>query len=165
MEQPARVDINADRWVACIRYLSFIGIDLTGATFAVQVRQVPDAGGSPLANLSTTTSSSAEGVKLFYAGTDTLTAHIAAGRLEELPDAINPATGNQYAGGDSVALSWVRIRVNETTMESLPFPDEINQGDRGGSVLLAWDMHITPSGGTKDKYAGGNFLVRAGATE
>lgn len=165
MEQPARVDINADRWVACIRYLSFIGIDFTGATFAAQVRQVPDAGGSPLVDLATTTNSSAEGVKLFYAGSATIAAHIAAGRLEEIPDAINPATGVDYASGDTVTLSWVRIRINETTMEGLPYPDQVGQGERGDNVKLAWDMHATPSGGTKDKYVGGDLVVRAGATE
>jgi hypothetical protein len=160
MENPARIDLKADRWVACIRYLSFISIDLTGATFAAQIRQVPDGTGSPLVNLGTTTNSSAEGIKLFYAGTDTIANHIAAGHLEELPDNINKATGQKYALTDTVALSWVRIRVNETTMESLPFPLE-----RGDDIEFVWDMHITPSGGEKDKYAGGKLLVRAGATE
>jgi hypothetical protein len=157
MQQPAVVDILADRWVACIRYLSFIGIDLTGATFVAQVRQVGDAGGSPLVDLATTTSTSAEGIRLYYAGTDTIANHITAGRLDEIPAG--------YASGTSVALSWVRVRINETTMEALPFPDQIGHGDRGDSVNLAWDMHITPSGGTKDKYVGGGFTVRAGATE
>lgn len=157
MQVPAVVDILADRWVACIRYLSFIEIDFTGADFATHVRQVADAGGSPLVTLATTTNSSAEGIKLFYAGTDTIANHITAGRLDEVPD--------DYTSASSVALSWVRIRINETTMEALPFPDQIGQGDRGDSVNLAWDMHITPSGGTKDKYVGGAFTVRAGATE
>lgn len=165
MQTPARIDIAADRWVACIRYISFLEIDLTGATFALQVRQVPDAGGSPLASLSTTTSTSAEGVRIYYAGSDTIANHLAAGRLESVPDAINPSTELPYAASDTVALSWIRIRINETTMEAMPYPDEIGQGVRGDNLKLAWDMHITPSGALKDKYAGGEFIVRGGATQ
>lgn len=157
MLQPGRYDIAADRWVACILSFSFIGVDFTDAVFAAQVRQVPDGTGSPLVNLATVTTSAAEGVRLVYAGTDTITNHIAAGRLDEAPDG--------YSVGDSVLLSVVGIRINETTMEGLPFPGSGTSGERGEDAVLAWDMHITPEGGIKDKWMGGTFTVRAGVTQ
>ena len=152
MITPARIDIRADRWVACIRQIPFVNADFTGATFASQVRLYGDASGSPLVDLLTVTLSTAEGVRLVYSGSDTVANHIAAGRLSEVPAG--------YATTDSVALSVVGIRVNETTMEGLPFPQE-----RGTTAEFVWDLHITPTGGIKDKYAGGAFTVEAGATQ
>lgn len=152
MKTPGRYDIAADRWVACIRTMTFVGYDFTDAVFAMQVRLTGDAGGSPLIDLATVTTSSAEGVRLIYGGTDTIANHITAGRLSGVPSG--------YESTDSVALSHVGIRINETTMEGLPFPSE-----RGDNAELAWDMHITPSGGIKDKWIGGKFTVRAGVTQ
>lgn len=152
MIQPGRYDLAADRWVACIRTFSFVGLNFTGATFLAHIRLTPDAAGSPLVALATVGSAASEGIYLSYGGTDTITNHIAAGRISEVPSG--------YTGASSVPLSVVGLRVNETTMEGLPFPAE-----RGDDAVLAWDMHITPSGGIKDKYLGGIFTVRAGATQ
>lgn len=160
MQVPAAIDIDADRWVACIRTLAFVGLDFTGATFLAHIRTMPDAPGSPLVSLGTVVSAAVEGIRLIYAGSATIAAHITALRLLEVPPGINPATGLAYASGDTVTLSQVGIRVNETTMEALPFPEEV-----GDNATLYWDMHITPSGGIKDKYCGGVFLVRAGVTQ
>lgn len=152
MEKPAPIPINADRWVACIRKIAFVDRNFTGAAFAAQVRTTGDATGSPLVNLGTVGGMGSEGVWLDYGGTDTVQNHIAAGRLPEVPPGLTLTT--------SVAVSVVGIRINETTMEGLPFPDE-----RGDTWEGVWDLHITPSGGIKDKYAGGKFFARAGATE
>lgn len=152
MNQPAKIDIRADRWVACIRQIPFVNADFTGATFISQVRLYGDASGSPLVDLSTVTLSTAEGVRLVYAGTDTVANHIAAGRLSGVPSG--------YESTDSVAVSLVGIRINETTMEGLPFPQE-----RGTAAEFVWDLQITPTGGIKDKYVGGAFMVEAGATQ
>ncbi len=151
MIEPGRYDIGADRWVACIRTFAFVGFNFTSATFVAQVRLTADATGSPLVDLSTVATAAEEGLRLIYGGTDTIANHIAAGRLGEVPDGYTSAT--------SVALSQIGMRINESTMEGLPFPSE-----RGGDVTLAWDMHITPSGGIKDKYLGGEFVVRSGVT-
>lgn len=126
--------------------------DLTDAEFAMQVREVPDVPGTPLVDLATVTTAAAEGVRTIEVATDTIANHILAGRLLGVPSG--------YDAANSVTLSVVGIRINETTMEGLPFPDE-----RGDNAVLAWDLHITPSGGTKQKYAGGTFTVRAGATQ
>lgn len=159
METPATVNLGGDRFVPFIRTLAFLGYDFTGATFAAQVRTRKD-GGTLKADLGTVVTASAEGVRLIYGGTALISAHIAAGRLTSVPDATNPATGVAYVAADSVTLSQLGIRINETTMEAMPYGD-----DRGEDEVLYWDLHITPSGGTKDKYAGGTFTVRAGVTE
>lgn len=152
MIQPGRYDIGADRWVACIRSLSFVGLDFTGATFLAHIRLHPDYPGFPLVALATVGSAASEGIHLAYSGTDTIANHIAAGRINEVPPG--------YTSASSVQISVVGLRVNETTMEMLPFPAEL-----GDELVLAWDMHITPSGGIKDKYLGGAFTVRPGATQ
>jgi hypothetical protein len=151
MEKPAAIDIRADRWVACIRKLAFVDMNFAGASFSAQIRAVPDALGSPLVSLGTVGGMGSQGVWLDYAGTALVSAHIAAGRLREVPPGLTEST--------SVAVSVVGIRVNEATMEALEEPVPT-----GADLKLAWDLHITPSGGVKDKYAGGTFLVRAGVT-
>jgi hypothetical protein len=152
MLQPAVVDIYADRWVPFRRDVPFVGYNFTGASaFAMQIRLTPDAAGSPLLSLSKVTSD-IQGVRLIYGGLDTVANHIAAARIPEAPPG--------YGSADSVLVSLLGIRIDETVMEGLPLPAE-----RGDYVTLAWDLHITPSGGFKDKYAGGNFVVRSGATE
>ena len=151
MISPGRYDISADRWVACIRTFAFVALDFTGATFLSQVRLKPDLGGTPLVSLANA-AANAEGLHLIDAITSTIAAHILAGRLSEVPPG--------YALTDVVVVSRVGMRINETTMEALPYP-----GERGDDAYLAWDIHITPTGGTKDKYLGGDFIVRAGVTQ
>ncbi len=170
MIKPAAIDIRADRWVACIRSLAFVGYNFTGATFLAQVRRIPDLAGSPLVDLATQTSAAVEGVRLIYGGTDTIANHATAGNLstgerDALLTVINPLTALPYVTTDTVVLSRIGIRINEVTMEGLPFPETIGEGERGNIVKLVWDMHITPSSGTKDKYAGGAFIVEGGATQ
>lgn len=149
---PGNYPLAGDRWTALVELIPFIGWDFTGAVFAAQVRLTPDATGAALVDLATVGSASAEGLRLVYAGTATIAAHIAAGRLQSIPPG--------YQSSDSVLLSLVGIRINETTMEGLPFPAE-----RGDDPVLAWDIHITPSAGIKQKYLGGSFTVRAGVTQ
>lgn len=154
METPARVDFGGDRFVAFIRTLTIIGYDFTAAAFNAQVRDRKD-GGTLRADLTTQTLASAEGVRLIYGGTDTVANHITAARMSQAQaDALG------YTSAQNVTLSQLGIRINETTMEAMPFGTE-----RGDDISLYWDLHITPSGGIKDKYAGGDFLVRAGVTE
>lgn len=151
MIRPGRYDISADRWVACIRTFSFVGLDFTGAVFLAHVRLKPDVTGTPLVNLANA-AANAEGLNLLGVFTGTIAAHIAAGRLSEVPPG--------YSATDTATISQVQMRINETTMEGLPYP-----GERGDDATLAWDIHITPTGGIKDKYLGGDFIVRAGVTQ
>jgi hypothetical protein len=151
MISPGRYDILADRWVACIRTFTFVGKDFTGATYLSHIRLTKDASGAPLVTLADA-AAGAEGLRLIGVFTSTVANHIAAGRLDVVPPG--------YELTDTVTLSQVGFRVNETSMEGLPFPAE-----RGNDNTLQWDLHITPTGGIKDKYLGGDFVVRAGATQ
>lgn len=67
MQNPAAVSLYADRWTPFVVTLEFTGLVLTGATFAMQVRQTFDAEGAPLVALGTVGSSSAEGVYIVSA--------------------------------------------------------------------------------------------------
>ena len=151
MISPGQYDIRADRWVACLRQFNFVGVDFTGATFAAELRLTPNATGAALVTLANA-SAGAEGLRLIAATTATVAAHIAAGRLAEVPPG--------YTLASVVVVSEVGMRINETTMEGLPFGPE-----RDSDSPLAWDLLVTPSGGIKDKYLGGDFIVLAGVTQ
>ena len=131
MIEPARFALKGDRWTPFVATLEFEGVDLTGATFEMHIRLLPDLGGSPLVDLDTVASASSQGVRLIG-----------------------------VTGAGNEAVSSVGIRINETTMEGLPAASEI-----GDDLTLHWDMHITPSGGVKQVWAGGEFIVRAGVTQ
>jgi hypothetical protein len=151
MIAPGRYDLKADRWVACIRTFNFVGLDLTGAVFLANVRLKPDASGAPLVLLNNA-AAGAEGIRFVGVWTQTIQQHIDAGRIHAVPP--------HFELTDTVPLSTVEMRINETTMEGLPWGPE-----RGDDAALAWDLHVTPTGGIKDKYLGGDFIVRAGVTQ
>lgn len=130
MERPGNLDLSGDRQTLVLRTLTFEGIDLTDAVMKAQVRDRKD-GGAVRVDLATVGSITSEGLKLVSAGD---------------------------VGG--VMTSVVSMRINEATMEAMPFGDPI-----GDDLLLYWDMHITPDGGVKEKYLYGTFTVRAGVTQ
>ena len=154
MQQPAAVDLYGDRYVPFIETIPVLEEDFTGATFKMQVRDRKD-GGALLADLATVVSMASEGVTLVYGGTDTVANHVTAGRLDPAD-----VTALGLADADNLTLSTLGIRINETTMEAMPTGTEI-----GDDVPLYYDMHITPSGGTKDLWFGGAFTIRAGVTQ
>lgn len=130
MESPGRLDFGADRFTPFIRTLTFRGIDLTGAVMVAQVRSRKD-GGALYADLETVLTANTEGLRLVSAGTV-----------------------------EGVVTSEVYMRINEATMEAMPYATE-----RGDDHPIWWDMHITPAGSVKQKYLYGTFTVRAGVTE
>lgn len=150
MLKPAKIDIRADRHVPFVRVLAFVGFDFTGATFKMEVRRYNDEPGTALLTLTTQTTD-VQGVRLAYAASDTVQNHIAAGRLRKAPPGLDAST--------AVWLSQVKIRIDKTNVVGLPSPEELGEDWDG-----AWDLHITPSGGDEDRYAGGKFAVEAGAT-
>lgn len=154
MQQPAAVDLAGDRYVPFIETIPVLEEDFTGATFKMQVRDRKD-GGTIRADLAGVGSIASEGISIGYAGTDTVTAHIAAGRLDQ-----EDADSLGLVGADNLAMTTLGIRINESTMEAMPEPPEI-----GDDLPLVYDVHITPSGGYKDLWFGGVFTVRAGSTQ
>ena len=130
MIRPGTLPLTGGRWVPFKPYeIEFRGVDLTGASFAAQVRLTRDTPGTPLISL-TGASSPAEGISV-----------------------------SVDASGD-LPVSTIQIRINEATMEGLPAAGEV-----GDDLELFWDMHITPSGGTKAVYFEGPFIVKGGATQ
>lgn len=150
MADAAAVDIVADRWMWFTETYSFIGFNFTGADFAMQVRQTKDTTGTPLIDLSTATGG-AQGVELLYAGSATITAHMAAGRLPGVPDG--------FSASDTVTLSQIRIVIDSLVMQGLPFQEE-----RGSDNVFHYDLVVDLPTPTPAIYMRGTFTVRAGVT-
>ncbi len=87
--------LAGDRWTPLVDTIDLVGVDLTGATFKLQVRDRKD-GGAVRADLATIVVSSAEGVRLI---------------------------GVVTASG--VTTSQIGFRINESTMESMPAAPEL----------------------------------------
>lgn len=97
MIEPGALDIEADRWTPFIDTWTFTGIDLTDAILEAHIRIIRDATGTPLVDLDTVVSGSAQGLRLIDVDTTD-------------PD---------------VPISVVGVRINETTMEGLPAAAEL----------------------------------------
>lgn len=156
MEQPAVIDLHGDRNVAFDDVMAFFGIDLSGCTPRMQIRAAPDAPGAALVDLAVAAYPT-QGLRIVYAGVDTVAAHIAANRFSR--DEMPPAYAN-YSDGENLALTMIGIHLSKTTMAFASAPAQEN----GDSVALAYDLLITPSGGIEDKYAYGNFIIRGTVT-
>jgi hypothetical protein len=63
-------------------------------------------------------------------------------------------------GVGAAAVSSIGVRIDEATMRALPGPS-----NPGADVTWYWDLHVTPTGATKQRYLGGEFIVRAGVTQ
>lgn len=129
MSYAARLPITADRYTPCLRTLIFRGIDLRGKTLRMQVRLVGDTPGQPLVDLGSVDNAQAQGLALLTVEQD-----------GEIP------------------VSTVQIRINELTMERLPY-----SGELGSATALAYDM-IATIGGDKRVLMGGPFVIEAGVT-
>lgn len=129
MSYAARLPITADRYTPCLRTLIFRGIDLRGKTLRMQVRLIGDTPGQPLVDLGSVDNAQAQGLALLTVEQD-----------------------------GAIPVSTVQIRINELTMERLPY-----SGELGSATALAYDM-ITTIGGDKRVLMGGPFVIEAGVT-
>jgi len=82
--------------------------------------------------------------------------------LISLANASSPSQGISVtvASVSGVPTSTVELRIDETTLEGLPFPNP-----RGPDLEAVWDLVITPSGGTKVRWVEGKFTVHGGSTQ
>lgn len=145
--EPATVPLVGNRWTPFVHEIEYQGDDLTGAAVLMHVRLFYDAPGSPLLSIET-----GNGIAITYSGTATVAAHIAAGRILEVPEGM--------ATIDDLALTIIEFSIPEASMEALPFPSE-----RGDDATFYYDVHVTPSGGIKQVWFRGTFIVRAGSTQ
>lgn len=83
----------------------------------------------------------------------------AGSSLISITNSTSPAEGISIISA-SASATVIEIRINEATMEALPAAAAV-----GDDLDLFWDMHITPSGGTKAVYLEGPFTLRGGATQ
>lgn len=81
--------------------------------------------------------------------------------LISLTDASSPAQGISVSVSttDGVPTSTVEIRINETTIEGLPFTNP-----RGTDLELVWDL-VIGSGAAKQRWVEGKFIVHGGSTQ
>jgi hypothetical protein len=139
MPSTGRLDLTANRWEPFDYEIRYEGMDLTGATFAMDVRDRKD-GGFVRASLSTAVSIAAEGVKLVSAAYDDV----------DFGDPI---------GVLNVPVSVIHIHINEPTVEAMAVAREA-----GEDGVIFYDLQATPSGGTKFRMIEGTFTVKAGST-
>jgi hypothetical protein len=130
MALSACLPLAVDRYGAAVRTVIIRGLDLTGVTMRAQVRLRPDTPGDPLIDLEMGANTSAEGLYLVSAVAD-----------------------DTYG-----TISTVQIRINETTLEGLPYAGEL-----GDSSTFAWDWQAT-IGGDKRRLVYGDFVVLPGVT-
>lgn len=119
-----------NRWTAWKVQIEFVGMDLTGGTFRAQWRSFKDQ--------------------------DSTTP------LIDLQNATSPAEGISVsvATVDGLTTSTLEMRINETTVEGLPFTSP-----RGGDLDLLWDLHLTATGLPKWRALQGDSPIKAGVTQ
>lgn len=103
--QPGRLDLHAYRWTPFVYTIDF-PLDLTAATFKLQVRQYGDAAGDPLISLQNA-AAPAEGMSATVVGTgddtvSTLEIRIAEATLETLL----PLSTSGLEPGENLSLVW-----------------------------------------------------------
>lgn len=130
MDQTARLPLGGRRWEAYVKTLRFAGVDLTGATFLMDLRLYRNAPGAPALALRTVTNGNAEGLRL-----------VAVEQVDGRP------------------VSVVSIKINETTIEGLPYI-----GEAGADAVLVYDLQVDRPGGYKRVWLEGEFWVLAAVT-
>ncbi|CAN7167727.1 hypothetical protein [Brevundimonas sp. LjRoot202] len=137
MIQTGTRPLVALRWQAFKHTIDLVGYDLTGGTFAAQMRLYRDAPGAPLISLANSVSP-AEGISVTVATTDGIPTSTIEMRINEvtiegvLPFTVAAGVPNRKAGSD---------------------------------VELVWDIHVTATGLPKTRLLEGPFTIRAGSTQ
>ena len=132
---PINLDLSASKRVPFDLSIAIMGVDYSGAVLAMQIRTEPGNTATPLIDL-TTAAPPAQGLSASYNSGF-------PDPEEELPN----------------GASTVRIIISEATLEGLPYA-----GDPAKPLTLFYDIHITPSGGAKQLFCGGRFVVNPGVT-
>lgn len=133
---PGTVDLRIQRWAPYRDFIEVRGVDLTGATLAMQLRLYRDAPGDPLVSLATT-ASPAEGLSVEVATVD----------------------------GMPVSTIWIRIN-ETTIEGVLPFTVTAGSPNRkaGSDVTLAHDIVLSGTGIPKARWFQGTATIEAGVT-
>jgi hypothetical protein len=130
------IPLFAEKRVTFDETIARMGINLTGATLACEIRNRPGDSGTPLITLGNA-SAPTQGLSISY-------------------DSGFPDPLGKLPNGASL----LRIIISEATLEGLAYA-----ADPAQIVTLSYDIHVTPSGGgTKFVFASGAFIVNPGVT-
>lgn len=133
--QTGSISIRANKRVPFDDDIVLLGVNYSAAAFAMEIRNEPGDQGAALVTLGTT-AAPAQGISCAYnAGF------------------VDPETGVV------VGASLIRIRINEATLEGLPY-----DSDPAEPRTYYYDLHVTPSGGKKYVFCAGSFVVQPGVT-
>jgi hypothetical protein len=130
-----QLDIGAFKRVPFDYSIAIMGVDYTGASLAMQIRTEPGNTGTPLVDLASASPPS-QGLSVTY-------------------DADYPDPDGKLPDGASL----IRIIISEATLEGLPAASDTTK-----PLELFYDIHVTPSGGTKGVFCGGRFVINPGVT-
>ena len=104
--KPAREDLRAYRWAPMVELFPFEGLDMTGATFAMEVRLSPDAPGDALVSLGNAVSN-AQGISLDVEWDGVLPTSIVQVRINETTlEGLLPFPANGTEPGEEVRLAY-----------------------------------------------------------
>lgn len=131
----AELNLAAFKRVPFVDDVAILGPDLTGAAFAMHIRNRNGDTGTPLVSLATATAGT-QGISVTY-----------------------DAAYIYNEAGDEAPASLILIQINEATLEALSLNNPTEK-----PVELAYDLHVTPSGGVKRVELYGKFTIYPGAT-
>lgn len=139
----ATLALTAERWTPFKDTLECQGLDLTGGTFALQIRSYRDAPGDPLVSLTNQTAGT-QGLSVVVSTVDDMPVSVITIQINEttieglLPFAVTSGVANRKAA-----------TVTDPT---------------ASDVKLAYDLHVTATGIPKQRFVEGTFTIKAGAT-
>lgn len=131
----AELNIAAFKRTPFVDDVAVLGPNWTGAAFLMHIRNKNGDTGTPLISLATATAGT-QGISVTY----------------------NAAYVYDDAGSTAPA-SLVLIQIDEGTLEALALNNPTDK-----PVELAYDLHVTPSGGRKAVELYGQFIINPGAT-
>jgi hypothetical protein len=133
----AELNISADKRVPFVDDVVFIGPSWVGAAFLMHVRNNPGDTGSPLIALTAATAGT-QGISVTF-----------------------DATYDYVLDGVSFSepASILKIQIDEGTIEALTLGTPCDK-----ELTLAYDLHVTPSGGIKARELYGQFIINPGVT-
>lgn len=129
------IPLFAEKRVTFDETIVRMGINLAGSALSCEIRGRPGDTGSAIISLSSATPPS-QGLSIAYNGAF-------VDPLGKLPP----------------GASLLRIIISEATLEGLAYA-----ADPAQPVVLHYDIHVTPTGGTKFVFASGTFTINPGVT-
>lgn len=129
------LDLAAFKRVPFVEEIVVLGPDYTGAIFAMHLKNRPGDTGTPLVILNAATAGT-EGISVVY----------------------NAAYVFNDAG-DTAPASIITVQIDQATLEALP----LNQPTEK-PLVLAYDMHVQPTGDFRQVVCYGTFTIYPGVT-